>query len=332
VVKNHGVEDSTAEKVLWLSLVIHELSESPIKNDFALIGGSAIVFLYKDMYRFSTDLDLDFVGNRKLGVKGKNETQERQEKDRRAFQAMAAKLSMKFKEKKAENDRFLQYEFMYTSIFGKRSSVELDVSYRYCHAVLGIVRKPWPINVPGVLPSFSVQTLKKEELYASKVNALVEGKELERVDFPGKIGLMFKRKIRHLYDLYRLAEDIDEPNEKFDMVVFRNLIILFGMTRIKNFKYYRGNSIGSYGKDDVQNELKSVMQRGTPIPTVQEMKWQVRKFFDIHIFHWTEREHRFIEDFEAGNFRPRDLFDEKTARELKQAQYYKEILGIVRPL
>ncbi|HED38124.1 MAG TPA: hypothetical protein ENI76_07765, partial [Ignavibacteria bacterium] len=85
----HGIELSTAESVLWLSLVLREISASSIGKDFALIGGSAIVFLYQDMYRFSTDLDLDFIGDKNLGKKSSKEVDKRIVKDEEVFREIA---------------------------------------------------------------------------------------------------------------------------------------------------------------------------------------------------------------------------------------------------
>ena len=82
--RKHQVEFPTAEKVHWLTRVLHAITATAMGGDFALIGGSAIVFLYRDMYRFSTDLDLDFVGNRNLGQKGQREVDERQKQIGRA--------------------------------------------------------------------------------------------------------------------------------------------------------------------------------------------------------------------------------------------------------
>ncbi|TSA25006.1 nucleotidyl transferase AbiEii/AbiGii toxin family protein [bacterium] len=329
--KKHKVEYPTGEKVLWMSRVLHALSVSPIGPDFALMGGSAIVFLYRSMYRFSTDLDLDFIGNKDLGKKGKGEISQRQKSDMYVLLPIAEKLGCQFKRNTQKDERFVQYEMSYPSYYTRRGVVELDMSYRYCHSVLGPVNLPWPISFDGIIPNFKVQSLKQEELYASKALAMVDAKE--RLDFPGKIGLMFKRKIRHLFDVYFLADEVMNGDSKVDIDQLHNLVVLFGMSRMKNFQYFRGNAIGSYTEADVKNELRAVVPRGVPIPSVEEMKWQVRKFFDLHVYNWAIREHRFIEDFVAGNFRPEDLFGGGAiSKSLHGMQYYKEILGKVRTI
>ncbi len=333
--KEQQVEGPTAEKVLWLTRVIHAISNSSLARDFVLMGGSAIVFLYRDMYRFSTDLDLDFVGNRNLGRKGQREVAARMRQDSEVFQGIADDLSMRFKTREEAGPRFVQHEMIYRSLYRRTDTVELDVSYRYGHSPMGPVSRQWPIAVDSVAPSFFVQTLTPEEFYATKAIAMFDTKERERLDFPetSEIHLFTKRKIRHLFDVYLLAEETLNGSGCVDLELFRSLLVLFGMTRIKNFEYFRGNAIGAYTDKDIENELLSVVPRDLSVPTAEEMKWTVRRFLDLHVFTYGEREHRFMEDFRAGHFRPEDLFnDAKLGRRLRDTQYYKEILGRVAQL
>ena len=329
--RKNQVEFPTAEKVLWLTRVLRAITDSAMGGDFALMGGSAIVFLYREMYRFSTDLDLDFVGNRNLGRTGKREVDARQKQDRKRLERIARGLGMTFTVRSKPGDRFVQYELIYPSAYTRKGGVELDISYRYGHSVLGTVSRPWPIVDDRVAPAFTVNTLREEELYASKAIAMVEVKE--RLDFPNEIGLFAKRKIRHLFDVYLLAREVLDEKTKLNLGLFRDLFVLFGMTRIKNFEYFRGNAIGSYKEADVRSDLLSVVPHDFPVPAVEEMKWAVRKFLDRHVFTYTEREHRFMEDFRAGQFRPEDLFGlGDTAQRLRDTQYYREILRKVAPL
>ena len=331
IAKKHKVEYPTAEKVIWLTRVLHAISVSKIGNDFALMGGSAIVFLYRSMYRFSTDLDLDFIGNKALGKHGMAEIERRVKADRKALQQLARDLEMNFKVVRAKpGERFVQYGLEYRSKYTRIGVVELDISYRYCHSVVEPVRRPWPITLPEMVPEFDVQSLTQEELYASKVLAMVDFKE--RLDFPGLIGLMFKRKIRHLFDVYLLADDVLSGDCKMDLECLRDLVLLFGMTRIQNFEYLGGSVVGSYTNDDIRNELRSVVPKDLTIPTINEMRWKVRQLFDKRLFNWGNREHRFIEDFRAKKFRPEDLFSSAIAKRLHGMHYYKEILGKVRAI
>ena len=324
----HKIETPVYEKVLWLSRVLREIMRSDIRDDFVLMGGSAIVFFYGKMYRFSTDLDLDFVGNAQLGARGPHEIKQRISSDARVLKQIAQTLTMTLRQLPQKDPRFVQYLLEYPSHFHSNETVEIDISYRHCHAVLPLKKMPWPIALEGIVTKFTVNTLTWEELYAGKTIAIVDQKE--RLDYERKIGILYKRKVRHLFDLYFIAEKILRGQRILDINLLKNLVILFGMSRVKDFEYFRGNAIGSYNQDDIVKELSSVVPRGIPIPSVEEMKWTIRRFFDLNIYNWSKREHRFIEDFRNGNFRPTDLFGQKDyAKELVTVFYYKEILNKV---
>jgi len=330
---HYKIEYPTTEKVLWLTRVLHAIAATKLAKEFALMGGSAIVFLYRDLYRFSTDIDLDFIGNASLGRRGSDEIAARIEAHRAMIEEIARDLGMKFLVRGKPANRFVQYGLQYSSAYTRTGLVELDMSYRYCHSALEPLERTWPLQIPDLVPRFKVQTLQLEELYAGKVVAMLEGKNVERIDFPGHIGLMFKRKIRHLFDVCLFAEDIEQGRLTSDIELLHRLVVLFGLTRIVNFRYFRGNSIGSYDDTDVEDELRGVVPRGMNIPTVDQMKWTVRKFFDKHIFNWGETEHRFVEDYLSGNFRPADLFGKGTvANRLREMHYYQEILGKVKAM
>lgn len=331
--EKYNMEEVVVENVLWLTRVLEALTRSVVANDFALVGGSAIVFLHRDVYRFSTDLDLDFVGDKDLGSEGKRQVSDRMKNDQKHLRRIAKDLGMTLQLSKdtgsmpkASTQRFVQYEMVYPSHYRKiGATVEIDLSYRYCHTVLKPVRKPWPFGVPGLIPVFKVQTLQPEELYAGKIIAMLDGEETERIDFEGKISLLYKRKIRHLYDVYLIAQDVAEGKKPLDLELLKSLVLLFGMSRIKNFAFARGDAIMAYEDADIQKELVPVMPREKYVPTAQEVKWAIRRFLDQHLLNYSKTDYEFMEDFTAGIFRPEKIFKASEARRVKGMFYYKEI-------
>lgn len=337
----YRIEEGVVEKVLWLTRVLEALTRSAVANDFALMGGSAIVFLHRDVYRFSTDLDLDFIGDKDLGIEGKKQLSDRMRNDQKHLRRIAKDLGMTLQLSKdtgsmakASIRRFVQYEMDYPSHYRRRegAAVEIDLSYRYCHTVLKPVRKPWPFDVPDLVPAFQVQTLQPEELYAGKIIAMLEGEETERIDFEDKIRLLYKRKIRHLYDVYLIAQDVAEGKNALDLKLLKSLVLLFGVSRIQNFAFARGDAIMVYKDADIQKELVPVMPSGKYVPTAQEMKWAIRRFLDQHLLNYSETDYEFMEDFAAKNFRPQKIFGTTEARRVKGMFFYKEMLEKVMPL
>ena len=69
---------ATIEHVYWMKNILKAMQETPLSKDFALMGGSAIAFLYGNIYRLSVDLDLDYIANPGLGREGSHEIEELQ--------------------------------------------------------------------------------------------------------------------------------------------------------------------------------------------------------------------------------------------------------------
>ncbi|HED07790.1 MAG TPA: hypothetical protein ENI57_06730 [Ignavibacteria bacterium] len=125
--------------------------------------------------------------------------------------------------------------------------------------------------------------------------------------------------------------DIAEKKTEIKFELLHELVVLFGMTRIKNFEYRRGDALGEYTEEQFVVELYPVLS-GDAIPDPEVIKWEVRKFFDARIFNWSEKEHRFIEDFKHKLFRPEDLFGKgDVANQIKNMHYYKEIMEKIIP-
>jgi predicted nucleotidyltransferase component of viral defense system len=330
VSEKYRVAEITAEKVIWLTRVLAEFSGSRIAEDFALMGGSAIVYLHADLYRFSTDLDLDFIANGDLGRENLSDLVARHEKDEKMLSKIADKLGLKCEkeEKKKDKKRFCQYHMFYDSVYSKgaKNAVDLDLSYRYCHSVLSTQHRKWPLCSEADVGSFEVQTFAEEELYAGKAVALIGG---ERYDFAGKMGLGFKNPMRHLYDIHFLASSFSKNRRPFDIKLFRRLLLLFGMTRIRNFDLQRGDVIAAFTQEDFDVQLTGVLRRHRLPPSLAEMQKRVRKFLD-EILRWKGEEDRFIEDFKHKIFRPERILDRKAASHLKGLYYYDEIIERVQ--
>ncbi len=322
--------EPTVEKVLWLSLILNKLVKTDIGRDFALMGGSAIVFLYETMYRVSLDLDMDLIGNPELGKEGSTEIKELQNHHCKIISRVSDSLGLKYRRLKQDDERFLQTQLGFASIYGKSDSIDIDMGYRYCHSVLNLQKKPWQA-LPGMdneKIQFPVKTLALEELWASKIVATIGG---ERMDFKGKSYLGSKNKIRNLYDTYYLATEIIPNRKDIDLKLLRNLVILFGAKRIKNFELTRGDILSLYTLANVEDELYPVLKKDKYCPELLPMQRIVRRFLDDHIFNnWGGTEYRFLEDFDKKIFRPQDLFGSgKLSRRLKDMYYYRELLGEV---
>lgn len=258
IAKQNKFDVLTVEKVLNMFNILYEISRSEmLSKDFALMGGSAIVFLYGNIYRLSVDLDLDYVGNSHLGRHDHDEILETQRLHIKEFRNIAKKLSYELEEMNQNDDRFLQLKYNYKSVVaGNEQSVELDLGYRYCQSVLGVKTIQWP-NVFNFdnFPNFSVQTLPPEELWASKINAMVSADQKDNKEYRYLGG---KYKIRHLYDVWFFIKNILKGGS-IDKVLLKSLVLLFGMTRIEQYEFTRGEVLSLYSEDDYNNNLLPVI-------------------------------------------------------------------------
>ncbi|MBP6872916.1 MAG: nucleotidyl transferase AbiEii/AbiGii toxin family protein [Ignavibacteriaceae bacterium] len=317
------------EKVLHMERILHKISESELlRNDFALMGGSAIVFLYGNVYRLSVDLDLDFINNPNLGKDDRGEIRELQRKHIGEFQRIAGELNMGFEEIPPDDERFIQLKMNYNSVvYASEYSVELDLGYRYCSTIFGVQEVSWPNHFKiEDFPKISIQTFSPAELWASKIIAMISTR---RKDFKGNKFLGFKNKIRHLYDTWYLL-DSEHMLKSVDFNDLKNLTLLFGMTRIENYEFCRGEIISLYSQENYDNDLHPVLINSKDTPRLIAMQRRVRKFLDQKIFCYNKADYDFMEKYVAGLFRPEDLFGDELGATIKSFYFYREMTEMLK--
>ena len=327
--KKHRFLGSTIEQVYWMKNILTEMQRTELGKEFALMGGSAIAFLYGNIYRLSVDLDLDYIANADIGRRGSHEIEDVQNIHFKLIQDIGAKLDLKVKQTELTKDkRFAQFEMIYPSVYGGERSVDLDLGYRYCHAILETNVIDFPDFIDG--KTIKVQTLAQEELWASKIIAAIGGIRMDVPDDKNdkKVFLGFKRKIRHLYDSYYLITNIIKKQTGIvDTNLLKSLVILMGATRIEQFEFFRGDLISLYTEDEVDEELRPVLLTTVDPPDLMTMKRELRKFLDKEILCvYDQNIYEFFEDFSVNLFRPERLFEEDIANKIKGMFYYDEIL------
>jgi len=322
-------QDITVEQVYWLTWILDELMLNEFKKDFALMGGSAIVFMYEDMYRLSVDIDIDYIRNPDLGRESHDEIKDLQNSHISQVKQIANKLNLDLKIID-QGSRYLQLQLLYKSVFGPIRSIDLDMGYRYCHSVIVPNNIAWPnIFDDQDWPDFEVQVLVPEEIWASKIIATIGGARKDTDD--GKSYLGFKRKIRHLYDTYYLVENlIGKKKRSIDLSLLKSIVLLFGVSRIVNFEFFRGDLLTLYSDKDIEDQLFPVLKIGHNIPSLIELQRKVRRFLDDVIFKLKKDDYLFFEDFASRNFRPERIFNDlKITKRLKSMFFYDEMMGKV---
>ena len=181
VAAKHRFLGTTIEQVYWMKNILKEMQKTPMGKEFALMGGSAIAFLYENIYRLSVDLDMDYIANADIGRKGSHELEVVQTEHFIIIEGIGKELGLKVRNTELTEDRrFAQFEMIYPSVYGGHKSVDLDLGYRYCHSILETNFIDFPDFIEG--DAIKVQTLAPEELWASKITAAIGGVRMDAPD------------------------------------------------------------------------------------------------------------------------------------------------------
>jgi len=325
VSRESGFREETVKKVLYMLEFLRAFSDSPISNKFALIGGTAINLPRPDIPRLSEDIDLDFVGDPRLGTR--DDTLESIKKGHvTAIQSVASKLGWSAALNKRQSTR--RDATLYVSA-PAGVQVEVNLSYRYCHSVFGAVPLPLP-RMPGdhFGAEFRIQSLCKEELWASKLVASVQDKPPKALDWLREP--QPRVKARHIYDTYWLSKNLEAENLEADTL--RKCFVLFGVSRMDRFSWYRGEIIQFFDPRHVRRYVLPMVRRGESVLELEDAAWQVRKFLDKRIYGaLLSEEYEFLEAWEHRAFTPLALFPAAqypgVADRLREVRYYDEIRG-----
>lgn len=317
-------QKETVEKMLHLLAFLDAFSKSPAAKEFALIGGTAIHLGRKEMHRLSEDIDLDYIGNPKLGLDNRQLAIVKK-KHEGAIQELATGLRWSFrkgKDKSGPRDSTL-YLTSPTNI-----EIEVNLSYRSCHYVYppGFLKIP-PLYGDRFGSIITINSLHRNELWASKLVACIQDKPPKSITWVREPNP--KVKARHIYDTYWLSENL---KREVNLNRLRKCLILIGVSRIKRFGWYRGEVIQNFNPQDVKQQVLPMLrmtQRVLPLPDVA---WKVRRFLDQSIYaQITEQEYDFMNAWDGGKFLPHTLFPQDkypgVAARLEKTAFYNEALG-----
>ncbi len=166
------------EKVYRLTELLEELTLTELKDRLVLKGGTAINFIHLDLPRLSVDIDMDYIGS----TDKDHMLDERKKIDsqiRKIFNILDYELELK------EAYALDRYDLYYKNSVGNRDRIKLEINYLKRSTIL----KPVEMSFDYIfeLEEFKVLTLRIEELFGRKLNALVR-----------------RATPKDLYDIYRL--------------------------------------------------------------------------------------------------------------------------------
>lgn len=200
--KTNFIKD-TLEKVLRLSEILKFLNEDEVfEGNFALKGGTAINLMFENLPRLSVDIDLDFAIN-----VPKEEVENKKEIFSKRLIGYMAQEGYSLNANTREHFALLSFNFSYTNNSGNRDNIKVEINFLdRCH-ILPLEKRSILTN--AVIEPFEVLVVAKEELYASKINALLS-----------------RATPRDLYDTYCMInhDQINDEALLLDCLIFYNMV------------------------------------------------------------------------------------------------------------
>ncbi len=256
------------EKVYRLTELLKEITSTELKETLVLKGGTAINFIYLDLPRLSVDIDMDYIGSTDKDFM----LVERKKIDgvsRKIFNILDYEPELK------EAYALDRYDLYYKNSIGNRDRIKLEINYLKRSTILYPVER----NFGHIfeLEEFKVLTLKIEELFGRKLNALVR-----------------RATSKDLYDIYGLLKS----PLKYDIDLMKKCFI-FSLCLDEDPRMIEYDVFEEITPHDVWTSLTPLLRKEEKIE-YDEMKEEVKPVLE-YMCDFSEREEEFI----------RTLFDDK---------------------
>ena len=256
------------EKVYRLTELLKEITSTKLKDNQVLKGGTALNFVHLDLPRLSVDIDMDYIGS----TEKDHMLDEREKIDRlsrKIFDMLDYEPELK------ETYALDKYDLYYKNSVGNRDRIKLEINYLKRSTIL----KPIEMNLDHIFDfeKFKVLTLKIEELFGRKLNALVR-----------------RATPKDLYDIYRLLQS----PLKYDMDLTKKCFI-FSLCLDSDPRKVEYNAFEEITPHDVWTSLTPVLKKKENVE-FEEMKKEVKPVLE-QMCDFSKGEKRFI----------RTLFDDE---------------------
>ncbi len=205
VSEHQGLDPTIVEKDYWITSALYHLSKSEYKNNVVFKGGTSLTKCYKDLHRFSEDIDIAILANDMTNSKIKKTLQKVEE-----IMSFELKSNEFDEERKSGDYRYTQ--FTYDSLFsGKLRELHPKIRFEltsfmhphpYEHRKVGTFIEQY-LNENGMHDVIAEFELEKFELNVLSIERTVIEKLASLIRMSYQEDLKeFQTKTRHLYDLY----------------------------------------------------------------------------------------------------------------------------------
>lgn len=273
----------TLEKIYRVVQLIEEICPSNFAKSLALRGGTAINLLYLlNAPRLSVDIDFVYVGSyrRETMIKDREVIDEGL---KRAFRFLGYPIE------NPKNYALDQYILRYVNHAGSKDNVKVEVNYLSCRVpilkpISKQVREPF-----GLSRGSKAVMLAPEELYGSKLKALIE-----------------RNQPRDLFDVFVLKRKVG----RLDFTTLKRATIFYSALEFESDIRKMGFDAKLRRLDErrVKNVLRPILARGYELD-VKQLKSSVTGLIN-RILKTNRVENKFLDEFYSGKYRPELLFPE----------------------
>nr|WAI02816.1 MAG: nucleotidyl transferase AbiEii/AbiGii toxin family protein [Candidatus Methanoperedens sp.] len=265
------------EKVFRLADLLRTIYDTEfLTGKLVIKGGTAINLIHFNMPRLSVDIDFNFVSG---------EQREDMLKSRENIDKILTKIFTMngYEMEKIKRYALLQYNLKYTNNAGNIDRIKVEINFMERIPVFEVAEKK--ISIFDI-PEFKVRTYRLEELFATKIRALLT-----------------RSAPRDMFDIYILLKS----GFKFDERALKKCFIFY-FCLAQDFRKLDMESIGSIDSLEIKKFLLPLMEKGKRID-MDEISKKVNEFVSRMLV-LNENEQKFIECFYEQKYADLDLLFE----------------------
>lgn len=262
------------EKVLRLSDLLDLIFSSPIGENLALKGGTAINFAYFNLPRLSIDIDLDYI----------QLSREKMMKDRgiikKSLREMVEIEGYSISDKSKEHFALDSYVLNFINNAGNRDNIKVEINY--LNRVHLYEKQKIRIKTPLFESNTDIGIVNKYDLFGSKISALIN-----------------RAKPRDLYDINKMIEN----DMNMDVEELKKSAIFYALLGgARNFNEDTFSIIDEITEKEINRMLKPLLKKNDRFNYI-DAKNKTKDFLN-RLFVLSEREEEFIYNFEKGSYSP----------------------------
>ncbi|NCU28754.1 MAG: nucleotidyl transferase AbiEii/AbiGii toxin family protein [Candidatus Moranbacteria bacterium] len=262
------------EKVLRLSDLLDLIFSSPIGENLALKGGTAINFAYFNLPRLSIDIDLDYI----------QLSREKMMKDRgiikKSLREMVEIEGYSISDKSKEHFALDSYVLNFINNAGNRDNIKVEINY--LNRVHLYEKQKIRIKTPLFESNTDIRIVNKYDLFGSKISALIN-----------------RAKPRDLYDINKMIEN----DMNMDVEELKKSAIFYALLGgARNFNEDTFSIIDEITEKEINRMLKPLLKKNDRFNYI-DAKNKSKDFLN-RLFVLSEREEEFIYNFEKGSYSP----------------------------